>query len=224
MTRCVAVPSTPDSKPARRTRSPVRGLYAVTPDEPDTATLVARVELAIRGGARLVQYRNKAASDELRRQQAAALLEMCRGRSVPLIVNDDLELALELDADGVHLGRDDDAIATARRRLPAGRLLGASCYDRLGAALAAVDAGADYVAFGAAFPTTVKPGAPRAPLALYTDARARLDVPIVAIGGITPENAESLMEAGADAIAVIRALFDARDIEHRARQFCRVLP
>jgi thiamine-phosphate pyrophosphorylase len=223
MTRSVAFASTLHGKSARRGRSPVRGLYAITPDEPDTATLVAKVGFAIAGGARLVQYRNKSANQDLRRQQAAALLEICRRRSVPLVINDDLDLAVQLDADGVHLGRSDGEVAAARRRLAAGRMLGASCYDQIGAAVAAVDAGADYVAFGAAFPTAIKPGAPRASLALYAEARTRLDVPIVAIGGITPKNAASLVAAGADAVAVIRALFDARDIEYQAREFCRAL-
>lgn len=224
MTRPVAFRLNSGSALASETRSAVRGLYAITPDESDTAALAAKVELAIRGGARMVQYRNKLADGRLRRRQALALLRLCRARGVPLIVNDDLDLAVELDADGAHLGRGDSALAVARRRLPAGRLLGASCYVDLDTALAAMDAGADYVAFGAAFPTAVKPGAPRATLALYAEARARLDVPIVAIGGITPENAAAVAAAGADAVAVITGLFGAQDIEGRARQFCAALP
>jgi thiamine-phosphate pyrophosphorylase len=202
----------------------VRGLYAITPDERDTAALAVKVRRAITGGARLVQYRNKSADPALRRQQAAALLPLCRAAGVPLIINDDLELAIGLDADGAHLGRGDADLVEARRRLARGKLLGASCYDALDTALTAVDRGADYVAFGAAFPTATKPGAVRAPLALYAEARARLDVPIVAIGGITPQNAASVVAAGADAVAVITALFDAQDVEGRAREFCRVLP
>jgi thiamine-phosphate pyrophosphorylase len=223
MTRSAAVSLTPVTGDARGARSAVRGLYAITPDERDTAVLTAKVNLAIKGGARLVQYRNKSADAALRKQQAAALLALCRDDRVPLIVNDDLDLAIELGADGVHLGRGDAGLAGARRRLAAGKLLGASCYDDLDAALAAVEQGADYVAFGAAFPTAVKPGAPRAPLALYAAARARLGVPIVAIGGITPQNAASVVAAGADAVAVITALFDAPDIEQRAREFSGVL-
>lgn len=224
MIRSTSVPVAPSPKSARGLRSHVRGLYAVTPDERDTALLAAKVDQAVSGGARLVQYRNKSAGAALRREQLAALLQVCRAAGVPLIVNDDLELAVELDADGAHLGRGDADPAEARRRLAAGKLLGVSCYDRLDAALAAVGQGADYVAFGAAFPTATKPGATRAPLALYAQARARLDVPIVAIGGITPGNAASVVAAGADAVAVITALFDARDVERRAREFCSVLP
>jgi thiamine-phosphate pyrophosphorylase len=200
----------------------VRGLYAVTPDERDTRALVGKVRQCLAGGARLVQYRNKTASGVLRREQAAALLEVCRDARVPLIVNDDLELAIVLGADGAHLGRDDADLAGARSRLAPETLLGASCYDRLDAARAAVERGAGYVAFGAAFPTAVKPGAPRASLALYAQAKAELGVPVVAIGGITPENAGPLRDAGVDAVAVITALFGADDIERRAREFSRM--
>jgi thiamine-phosphate pyrophosphorylase len=199
-----------------------RGLYAVTPDEPDIGLLVRKVRMALAGGARFVQYRNKSANAAQRREQGAALLALCREAGVPLIINDDLDLAGAIRADGLHLGRDDVSIAAARAHLGTGKLLGASCYDRLELALAAREAGADYVAFGSAFPSATKPGATRAPLGLYREARARLDSPIVAIGGITTENAPSVIEAGADAVAVISALFDAPDIEAAARSFSRL--
>src|SRR5262249_5338269 len=149
-------------------------------------------------------------------------LALCRAAGVPLVVNDDLDLARSLGADGVHLGREDAAIAEARAQLGPGRILGASCYDRIDLALAARRAGADYVAFGSAFPSATKPGAVRAPLALYREAKARVDVPIVAIGGITRGNARSLIDAGADAVAVISALFDAPDIERCARDLAEM--
>jgi len=196
-----------------------RGLYALTPDEPDTAALVAAVRSAVAGGAAAVQYRNKRADARLRRAQAAALAALCREAGVPLILNDDLELALEVDAAGVHLGRDDGDLAAARRRLSPGKLLGASCYDRLDRAVRAVAAGADYVAFGSVFASPTKPAAVRAPLALFGEAKRRLGVPLVAIGGITLENARAVVEAGADALAVITALFEADDIAARARGF-----
>jgi thiamine-phosphate pyrophosphorylase len=195
------------------------GLYALTPDEPDTSALVAAVRAAVAGGAAAVQYRNKRADGALRRAQAAALAGLCREAGVPLIVNDDLELALEVDAAGVHLGRDDGAVAAARRRLSPGKLLGASCYDRLDRAEQAVAAGADYVAFGSVFASPTKPAAVRAPLTLFGAAKRRLEVPLVAIGGITLENAREAIEAGADALAVISALFEADDIAARARGF-----
>jgi thiamine-phosphate pyrophosphorylase len=196
-----------------------RGLYALTPDEPDTAALVACVRAALAGGAAAVQYRHKGADAALRRAQAAALAAVCREAGVPLIVNDDLELALEVDAAGAHLGRDDGDLAAARRRLGPERLLGASCYDRFDRAVQAAAAGADYVAFGSVFASPTKPAAVRAPLALFAAAKRRLEVPVVAIGGITLENACEVIAAGADALAVISALFDAPDITAAARAF-----
>lgn len=198
----------------------VAGLYAITPEDSDTARLARRAEAALSGGASVLQYRNKSADHALRRIQAGRLLELCRRHATPLIINDDLELALSIGADGVHLGRDDGDIAAARRRLPPRAVLGVSCYDRVEHALAAVAAGADYVAFGSAFPSPTKPDALRAPLELFAKARAQLRVPIIAIGGITPENASLVIEAGADAVAVISSLFDLEDVKAAAAAFC----
>lgn len=195
------------------------GLYAVTPDVADTRALVAAVEAALAGGARLLQYRNKQAPATLRLAQARALLGPCRKHRVPLIINDHLDLALAMEADGLHLGAGDGSLAAARARLGPGRILGASCYDRLEAALEAERLGVNYVAFGSFFSSGVKPGAVRAPRALLRDAKRRLTVPVVAIGGITPENAPGLIAAGADGIAVISALFDADDVGAAARRF-----
>jgi len=202
--------------------SRVRRLYAVTPDEPDTEVLARKVRQALAGGARIVQYRSKSGNRALRREQGAVLLALCHAVDAPLIVNDDLDLALAIGADGLHLGREDIPIGVARAKLGGGMLLGASCYDRLELALAACDAGADYVAFGSAFPSTTKPGATRASFALYREAKARLNSPVVAIGGITSENAQTLIAAGVDAVAVISALFDAPDIAAAARSFDRL--
>jgi len=200
----------------------VRGLYAVTPDEPDIGSLTRKVRKALAGGARILQYRNKSANAAVRREQGTALLALCREARIPFVVNDDLDLARAIRADGLHLGRDDVSIAAARAQLGEDKLLGVSCYDRLELALAAREAGADYVAFGSAFPSSTKPEATRAPLSLYREARTRLDFPIVAIGGITTENAHNVIEAGADAVAVISALFDSPDIEAAARSFSRL--
>lgn len=202
----------------------ISGLYAVTPDSADTAALLARVEAALAGGARLLQYRNKTASAALRLTQGRALLALCREYQVPLIINDHLDLALALDAGGLHLGADDGALPEARRRLGNGKILGASCYRLLENALDAQEAGVDYVAFGGFFPSTVKPGAVRAPLGLLTDAKRRLTVPVVAIGGITPDNAPQLIGAGADCVAVISALFEASDVRAAARSFRALFP
>ena len=205
-------------------RSPVSGLYAVTPDLEDTALLVAKAAAAIAGGAALLQYRHKTASPALRGEQARALAALCRSRGCRFIVNDDVELALAVGADGAHVGRDDPDPRAARERLGPGRLLGVSCYNEIARARAALAAGADYIAVGSMFPSSVKPGAVRAPLALIGEARATTGLPVVAIGGITPDNAPQLIAAGAAALAVISALFDAPDITAAARAFTALFP
>lgn len=184
----------------------LRGLYAVTPDERDTARLCAMVGAAIDGGAAAVQYRNKAAAPALRGEQAGALARLCRARGALFIVNDDATLAQEVDADGVHIGEDDGAIAQARSRLAHDRVIGVSCYDDLSRARALARDGADYVAFGSFFPSRVKPDARRADVSLVRAAKS-LGVPVVAIGGITAQNAPLLVDAGIDAVAVISDVF-----------------
>ena len=198
------------------------GLYAVTPDEPRTQTLANKVSQALSGGVLVVQYRNKTASAALRHEQGRALAALCRAAGAAFIVNDDVALALELDADGVHLGADDGDLAEARARMVQGKLLGASCYDRIELAQSAMRAGADYLAFGSVFASGTKPGAVRAPLAIFAEARRSIGLPLVAIGGITLQNAPRAFAAGADAVAVIGALFDAADVAERAADFTRL--
>jgi thiamine-phosphate pyrophosphorylase len=166
----------------------------------------------------LVQYRNKSVDAAARRKQAEALMHLCRRASVPLIVNDDLALTQAIDAEGVHLGEHDGDIAAARALLGPQALIGASCYDDLNRAHAAAAAGASYLAFGAFFPSSTKPNARRATLELLRDSAA-LGLPRVAIGGITPDNARSLVEAGADLLAVISGVFDAADPRAAARAY-----
>ncbi len=216
-----------------------RGLYAVTPDCDDDDWLLAAVMAAVRGGASSVQYRHKQAGATQRLRQARRLAQACRTLGVPLIVNDSAEVALEVAAHGVHLGRDDGDPAAARALLGAQHLIGVSCYDEFERALRWRGV-ADYVAFGAVFVSSVKPGAVRAPLALFERARQegfgggstspsggpRSDGPrLVAIGGIDATNAAQVAAAGADAIAVISAVFgDGRGdpglCETRARRVC----
>jgi thiamine-phosphate pyrophosphorylase len=206
-----------DALARRRARARrIAGLYAITPDLADTADLTARVTAALAGGAAAVQYRNKVADAALRHAQAHALARVHALRGGVLIVNDDAALAAAVGADGVHVGEDDASIVAAREIVGPDRLVGASCYNDLDRARAAVAAGADYIAFGSFFSSTVKPNARRAELELLAAARA-LDVPVVAIGGITADNASSLVGAGADAVAVITAVFDAPDVEAAAR-------
>jgi len=197
----------------------IAGLYALTPDLLDTDELVARVAAAIAGGAAAVQYRNKIASPPLRRAQALVLRDLCAAQGITFIVNDDVNLAYAVDADGVHLGRDDAPLIRARQRLGSTAIIGASCYDSLELAAAAVASGADYVAFGSFFPSTVKPDAARVEASLLTAAKARWNVCTVAIGGITPATAPALIAAGADALAVVTALFDAPDVAAAAKAF-----
>lgn len=198
------------------------GLYAITPDEARTDVLVRMVAQALQGGAAALQYRNKTAAADLRRAQGQALVALCRAAGVAFIVNDDLALALEIGADGAHLGADDGDLTEARRRLGSGKLLGASCYDRMDLALTAAQAGVDYLAFGSVFSSTTKPRAVRAPLALFAEARRSIGLPLVAIGGITLQNASQVFAAGADAVAVISAVFDAADIAASAAGFERL--
>jgi len=191
--------------------SPISGLYAVTPETSDDDWLGARVAAVLAGGARVLQYRSKCADARARRRQADRLLGLCRAHRALLIINDDVDLARELGADGVHLGREDLLPAAARAALGDQALVGVSCYDSLGRARAAQAQGADYVAFGSFFASAVKPQAVRAPLELLRSARGVLALPLVAIGGITAQNGQALIEAGADALAVISALFEVPD-------------
>ena len=191
-----------------RTLPKLRGLYLLTPDEMDTARLVARVAAVLCEKPALLQYRNKLADAALRREQARALLPLCQASHVPLLINDDWQLAADIGAAGAHLGRGDGALAQARRGLGPTAILGASCYDQLDLALKAHEAGATYVAFGAFFESGTKPNARRAPLGLLAQARA-FGLPTVAIGGITPDNARIVLAAGADLVAVLGAVFEA---------------
>jgi thiamine-phosphate pyrophosphorylase len=192
-----------------------RGLYLITPDEADTPRLLARVA-AVLPHAALLQYRNKTADAALRQAQAHALAVLCRDHGLPLVINDDAGLALTVDTAGVHLGEDDGDIAAARDLLGADAIVGMSCYDDLSRARTAAAIGASYIAFGAFFPSTTKPNARHATPDLLRDS-ARLGLPRVAIGGITPDNARELVDAGADLLAVIGGVFDAPDPVAAAR-------
>lgn len=187
-----------------------RGVYLITPDEPDTARLLARTAPLLAAGATWLQYRNKTASDALRREQATALQALCAAHGVPLIVNDDPALAQATGAAGVHLGGTDGDIGAARSLLGPDAIIGASCYDQLANAERAVAAGASYVAFGAFFPTTTKVTSSRAHPDLLRQSAA-LGVPRVAIGGLSPDNVGPIIDAGADLLAVVSGIYAAQD-------------
>jgi thiamine-phosphate pyrophosphorylase len=198
------------------------GLYALTPDDNLLPRLSALVESALKGGVQWVQYRNKIAPAPLRRAQAAELLRICRAHGAKLIINDDIWLAVEIGADGAHIGRDDmpgGSLTAARNALGSKRILGVSCYDDLARAEVAVDAGADYIAIGSVFASVSKPDATRASLDLVAEAKKRFKVPFCAIGGITVKNAPEVIKSGADMIAVLSDLFDAMDIQKQAEKF-----
>lgn len=194
----------------------LRGLYFVTPERAEGR--LERVQAALRGGARIVQYRDKSGEATARRREAGEILEQCRRANALCLINDDIELCAAIDADGVHVGEDDAAIQAARTRLGPDRIIGASCYNDLQRARDAAAAGADYVAFGAIYPSPTKPRARRADLDLLRTARRELGIPICAIGGITPENAAPVVAAGADMIAVIQGITEAPNPEAAARR------
>ncbi|WP_139557723.1 thiamine phosphate synthase [Methylotetracoccus oryzae] len=194
---------------------PRRGLYVITRDGEPHAALTASVTSALQGGAAVVQLREKLPSERARK--AALLRSICREFNVPLIINDDAELAASIGADGVHLGREDVSIMEARALLGARSIIGISCYDSLARAEHAATQGADYVAFGRFFSSVTKPLASPARLDTLLAARSRLAIPIVAIGGITKRNGGELIEAGADLLAVVDAVFGENDPETAAR-------
>ena len=205
------------------TRTLPVGLYAITDTHLIPAgELIDRVAAAIRGGAAVIQYRDKSSDHNDRQQQAAALALLCREHAIPLIINDDVALAAAVGASGVHLGKSDDSVQVARAALGANAIIGVSCYNALERAVEAVSEGADYVAFGRFFPSQSKPDAIAAGPELLARARQCLRVPVVAIGGITPENGQPLIKAGAHMLAAIHGVFGPVDTEAAARRYAEL--
>ena len=203
----------------------LRGLYAIADTQfLDDAQLVPAVEAAIAGGARVVQYRDKQHPPEIRQRHAKKISDLCRRHGVLFLVNDDAALAMETGADGVHLGREDMGLRAARALIGDNKLIGVSCYNELERALAAERDGADYIAFGSFFPSRTKPGAVHATPELLRAARTQLRIPVVAIGGITPENGATLIEAGADMLAAIDGVFNQTDIRAAAQRYTKLFP
>ncbi|MFZ5958115.1 thiamine phosphate synthase [Pseudomonas knackmussii] len=201
----------------------LRGLYAITDSKLlADGRLLPYVEAALRGGARLLQYRDKTTDESRRLREAEALRELCERHGAELIINDDAELAARLGV-SVHLGQTDGSLAAARALLGRKAIIGATCHGSLELAAQAVAEGADYVAFGRFFNSLTKPGASEATPELLEQARARFPgVPLVAIGGVTLDNAPELISRGADLLSVINALFAAdtpAEVERRARAF-----
>ena len=206
----------------RMIRPVIKGLYAISPDMADSASLITVTQRVLAGGAQLFQYRNKTASIALRLEQTRLIAHLCRQFKVPLIVNDHLELAAEVGADGVHLGQEDAPVTEARRKLGHKKIIGVSCYNRLELAVEAERQGADYVAFGAFYASIIKPGATVASMDLLRHAKQKLRIQVVVIGGITSNNARELINLGADAVAASHALFGARNIQSATEKFSRL--
>ena len=203
--------------------SSLTGLYAIADTHYlDDTRLIAAVSEAILGGARVVQYRDKKHDPESRLAQAREIAKLCRQHNVPFLVNDDIELAKQAWANGVHLGREDAELTDARTLLGAQAILGVSCYNELERAEQAQRQGANYVAFGSFYPSRTKPAAARANLELLCAAKQKLRLPVVAIGGITPENGAHLVAAGADALAVIEGVFGQDDVRVAAQRYARL--
>jgi len=195
------------------------GLYAITNGpRPDLLDVVAQ---ALAGGVQLLQYLDEEPGDARRHAEATAIAQLCRQHSVPLLIHEDVALAQAVGADGVHLAHSIGAIHAARQSLGPAAIIGVACRDSLADARSAVQAGASYVSFGAMYPSPTKPQATIAPVALLRQSAA-LGVARVAIGGITPDNAGLLIEAGADYVASISSLFAAPDVRDAAQRFARL--
>jgi len=202
---------------------PTHGLYAITDSALHTgAALEQAVRRAIAGGAKIIQYRDKSNDAQRRQADAVMLVRLCRRHGVPMIVNDDVELALVSGADGVHIGRNDARLAATRSRLGNGFIIGVSCYNSLELARTAQENGADYVAFGSMYCSPTKPDATRCELATLRSARACIHLPMVAIGGITPTNGGALLDAGIEFLAVVRGVFGHDDPEASAQRYAQL--
>lgn len=203
-----------------KTQHILSGLYVITDDKLSGSCLLEHVQQAINGGARIVQYRTKTKrAAAVKEMTARSLLELCRNHRVPLLINDDVELAISIGADGVHLGQTDTTLKQARQQLGAGAIIGLTCHDSLALALQAERQGASYVAFGRFFASQTKPDASATNISLLTQAKQQLTIPICAIGGITTDNAPELIDAGADLLAVIHGVFAQENIEQAAHAY-----
>jgi thiamine-phosphate pyrophosphorylase len=197
----------------------MKGLYLVTPDWDDTEALIKATEIALTVGVGLLQYRHKTASNELRLEQASALLKLCRQHNVPFIVNDHIDLCIALDADGIHVGGTDASVAVVRTLIGKDKILGASCYGDFAMAEQAQIAGASYVAFGGFYPSRVKKYEVSTPASIVSKAKSELTLPVCVIGGMTPEKSKPLVKEGADMVAAISSVYSADDIATAVKEF-----
>ncbi len=201
----------------------INGLYAITPDRQDNDLLLSEVRQAIDGGVKLIQYRAKNIPDKQKHIQAKAIKDLCDDRNVNLIINDNIELSMYLDAFGVHLGKDDDSIENARKMLGSDKCIGISCYNSIERVKKVFKKEIDYIALGAFFPTKSKPNAPRASLEMVAEARTFCKLPIVAIGGIDLVNISMLLKSDINAFASISSIFNSGKIESITNEFNNIL-
>ncbi len=199
------------------------GLYAITDPELMKSDLIAKTEQALMGGINILQYRNKTVSIEQQEQEAHTLARLCKNYNVIFIINDNVELAIKVNADGVHLGQKDTQLQQARQRLGKNKIIGVTCNNQINLAQDAQQQGADYVAFGRFFTSLTKPAAPQAELSLLNEAKKLITIPIVAIGGITQEFAPILLKEGADMLAVIHGVFGQENVLDATRQFVEII-
>ena len=200
----------------------ISGPYAITPDLNQTNDLLNKTRQVLEGGVKLVQYRNKSANESLRREQAKLLLPLCREHNALLIINDHLEIAIEIDADGVHVGKNDVSVSAAKNQLGQNKIVGTSCYNQLDLAMQAQKDGSDYIAFGAFFSSLTKPNAVSVSISLVNQAQKALSIPIVGIGGIQLTNARTVIQSGCAAIAVCHDLFQAENIKATAEHYVQL--
>ena len=200
----------------------MKGLYLVTPDWDDTDKLLAATEQGLLGGASLLQYRHKTASDDLQQEQAKALLALCRRYRVPFIINDHLALCEMIDADGLHVGGTDASVAAVRTLLGKDKIVGASCYGDLELARQSAAAGASYVAFGGFYPSRVKKYEVSTALDIITRAKIEIKVPLCVIGGMSVDNSRPLVQLGADLVAAISSVYSSDDQQRAASEFAQL--
>lgn len=201
----------------------LKGLYAITDPKLMGSDLISKAEQAILGGINILQYRNKIASETQQEQEAQELAKLCKKNNVLFIINDNVELALKVNADGIHLGQKDTHFTQAREQLGEDKIIGVTCNNKIELAQTAQQQGADYVAFGRFFSSETKPSAPPAEISLLNEARKKINIPIVAIGGITQETAPLLLKEGADILAVIHSIFGQENITNTTRQFIKII-
>ena len=201
----------------------INGLYAITPDCDDTPLLIDKVEEAVESGVSVLQYRNKVASQDLKMQQASLIKDICDQREVPFIINDDVALCDTLDADGVHLGKDDSTIDDVRHILGPDKIIGISCYDDMERVETMISKACDYIALGACFPSSTKPSAPHASNEFVQQVMTQASKPVVAIGGINLDNCRSVLDCGVSAIAVVNEIFSSQDITQTVKTFNEIL-